>query len=380
MPSTLINRRPEIEPLLGELNRFYNQGDGPGQPSQLYDELLAAWWPLARAKYYENREATEQVNSDCRIWPAFFEKYILSDRIDVLGYAIFSPMLGKISEMADRKTRFNRVVHLLKQQPWQTLLWLGPDVSMKTNSLKHISALLGSPKEAQLKPNELLAQIYEEMLVRHNNDHTVAPSPTSADVTTIYNRYRRKAPSRAPSAVPSMISAPVTATAALAERRKRAAEDPVPELEPEPKRQKRSHTRRTDREDDEGHDDEDGEGDEEMEEPENGRSCRSPLLDVELELSSNENDSALLPSSSSSSSSSNFDLSSTAAAAAAADLTTLGSSTNSTTVEEAEQRRMLARLVAGSATPSAEDVGAARAGFWAVFKHMAQNLLDTDNV
>ncbi|KAI0410513.1 hypothetical protein F5X98DRAFT_381711 [Xylaria grammica] len=399
--TSLLHRHPDLAPLISNLNAYYENSDGPGQPSRLYEELRAAWWPLARAKHIASRSAAAvggraatAPSQDCRVWPRFFTAYIHSDKIDVLGYAIFHAAVRDVQAAKERRTRFSRVAALLDKAPWETLLWLGADVAMRSNSLKNIARLLASPNDRVLEPEALLRELYGAALERHRNDPAAPPSLTSADVTVVFQRYRPKAASRGTSATPSVASsshAPSTSVAVAATAAagsKRRATGPAPESAPEAKRPRRSHahlSRLDGNNDEEGEDQgpcdnadpDDDDNDEEEEDVEQPRGVPRPdhsPFAPSLDLSPLSGASASIDTPSVSLA----DLVSAVAEDCGVDA---DDALVSATARARVRRVALARLVAACPPPSlAEARNAAEAGFWAVFRDLAQQLLDSGMV
>ncbi|KAI1421711.1 hypothetical protein F5Y12DRAFT_800706 [Xylaria sp. FL1777] len=368
-PVARLARHPTIAPLLSSLNAYYAEdADAPGQPSVVYAELHAAWWPLARAKHRSTPSSASISaggTADCRVWPAFLEWHIRGDVIDILCHRVFKERLSAINAVADRRTRFARVATLLQMDHYRTILWLGDDVAMKANSLKSLASLLASTAQRRLAPGALLAELYAAALERHRDDLAGPPLVTSADVTVVFRRYRDPAPSRRSSATPSTLaptpgpsasaataSAPPS-TPTLAARKRPA--HLVPESEPEPKKRCMKYVGG-----DRGNEgNEDNEGDEEEEEDvEAGRGVSShDMSPFRPDLSSFGGESPPF-------------------------LLSGGQNQNQNQNEDearARARRLaLLQSVVDFEAPVAQAVGAQTAGFWLVFQQFASQLMKAE--
>ncbi|RWA05314.1 hypothetical protein EKO27_g9793, partial [Xylaria grammica] len=283
MTSSLLHRHPDLAPLISNLNAYYENSDGPGQPSRLYEELRAAWWPLARAKHIASRSAAAvggrtatAPSEDCRVWPRFFTAYIHSDKIDVLGYAIFHTAVRDVQAAKERRTRFSRVAALLDKAPWETL-------AVARRRRRHAQQLAQEHRAAARFPERPRPRargaaprtsIYLTRFSLDVGTKMDTQLPLYAICPLLFGRltqsrmirgvgYRPKATSRGTSATPSVASsshAPSTSVAVAAAAvagSKRRATGPAPDSEPESKRLRRSHAHlsRLDGNDDEGGED-----------------------------------------------------------------------------------------------------------------------------
>ncbi|KAI3317946.1 hypothetical protein HD806DRAFT_550143 [Xylariaceae sp. AK1471] len=340
-PVARLDRHPSLAPLLISLNGYYTAKDidAPGQPSQMYSDLRVAWWPLARAKYVSNPSV------ECRVWADFFVANIRADALDVLCHAIFGSALAAIRGQAELRQRFERVTSLLGKSSFEAFVWLGDEVSRKSNSLKNLSSLLAPTGRHALRPAALLAELNAEMLRRHADNPASPPVLASIDVTNVFRRYNPRPPSRMSSATPSNNAfPPAPALAPVASTKRPVAEvQAEAEVNSRPSSAKRARLHEDDEDDDE-------------DTIEIGRGDESDLASFR-ELSSGFGPSPFPPGCSG-----------------------LGDDVGAGDLKRGCEARMaLLRPVIEFETPTAEQVGGQTAGFWGVFRGFAEQLMKAED-
>lgn len=139
------------------------------------------WWEKARLAHV--RYAAQHTR-DVRLWPHFFEHKtgIEARNLELICHSIFNDDMDAVRAHDDTKKRFDRVAVVLGRGRYFLFVLLGPAVCRSASSLKKISAAVSS-SSGGVSGAQIVAQVWESCLARHDTDPTSAPAPTVADVT-----------------------------------------------------------------------------------------------------------------------------------------------------------------------------------------------------